>query len=228
MTPEREREIRAMLALATTNAIGEPWRSATAELISELDDAARTKVELRAEVDRLREALDDAEAVIDIERAALTAHAVESERERDKAIARAERAEAQLAALREPAAAARSAFAEVRAPDHAGDEESGEHDEDCEACAVEAARAALDALDTALADTTAAVEAYTHHVRAEALREAAGTCSSRASEHEADIALALGDESWVTADRLRFRSLEASEIASELRALANKIERGER
>lgn len=74
----------------------------------------------------------------------------------DSLRARAERAEAQLAAVTEAVHDARSSFADVRVPGHDGDEESGEHDDGCEACAIEAARAALDAvvdvLDGARAD----------------------------------------------------------------------------
>lgn len=121
-----------------------------------------------AEIDRLRaklatlheEAQDEAWA--DFGRARLY------EAERNEALARAERAEAQLFALREAAAATSEALSEHYDP----------HDPDIY-YAYE--------LRTTLADTAAAAEAYTRRIQAEALREAARM------EDEMSIPVAMRD-----------------------------------
>lgn len=125
-------------------------------------EAYRASVEapLRAEIERLtteRDALLAARYAADVERDALRAdldaarmsgraaceQAISAEAERDTLAAT-------LAEVRRRAVSVASSLAEVEVGGHEGDEESGAHDEDCQACAIEATRAATGALWDAL------------------------------------------------------------------------------
>ena len=66
-------------------------------------------------------------------------------RERDAAREQVARLEAQCAAMREALGHARDTLDRLKASGHDGDEESGEHEEDCPLCDAEAAIAHLDA-----------------------------------------------------------------------------------
>lgn len=109
VSPAREREIRAMLTLAMTAEIGEPWRSAVADLLDALDDARAYSAQLvdevvaavrrlKTDLDETRKALDEREGDMHMRIRAgydrtiadsWRAKAAETERERDAA--RAER-----------------------------------------------------------------------------------------------------------------------------------------
>lgn len=167
MTPEREMEIRASVALTRYDrrepgdSPGEQIRDTLAALDAEREKAAR----LERERDELAAKLDEREGDM---------HA-RIRAEYDRTIADAWRAAnarmaderdtlaAALVEVRKHAVSVSSCLAEAEIGGHEGDEESGCHDEDCQACAIEATRAACDALDAALsalpADLVAARDA---------------------------------------------------------------------
>lgn len=102
---------------------------------------------------------------------------------------------AALVEVRKHAVSVSSCLAEAEIGGHEGDEESGCHDEDCQACAIEATRAACDALDAALsalpADLVAARDAL---VGAEALEEAADAFDGGIATHCGDWLRARAEE----------------------------------
>lgn len=139
--------------------------------VRDVDEADRIIVELLAEIDAVRAERDAARLVLSVLRDVLRCKPGEDVSDvAEAAIARAERAEAGLAALRE------------RCRSHMTSAE--------------------------LADTAAAAEAYRARVRAEALREAAGTFDRFVAENQVLGRIDVADAWMFAAQRLRARADE--------------------
>lgn len=182
--------------LADTDAAAEAYRASVVE--------EETAAALRAEIERLSKGRTTTAACLaalrDYPDADFSRHVVPAEEsigyhqawQRDLAKGRAHEAErdtlaAALAEARSRAVSVASSLAEVEVGGHEGDEESGVHDEDCQACAIEATRAATGALCEALAAPPADLAAERdRRVRAEALDEAADVLGEYDDWHNQD------------------------------------------
>ena len=177
---EREAEIRQVLA-----GLSEQWSRDARDLLAMLDEAREA----------LRVASTSCDLIIAGDDRTLRAY----QRDRDEAIARADAAEAALAALREAVRPVREA---IRGTSH-----------------EEGHAGAVAALDAALADAAPAAEAYRARVRREVLREAADKVAALGTDERRFVPANLCDPD----DHRHEGAADAyDEAADALRAMADE------